>query len=79
MIVCLVYTCRDSTVGIARRYGLDHLGIESLGARFSTPIQTVSGAHPASYTMGTGSFQWLKRPGSGTDHPPHLTPRLKKE
>jgi hypothetical protein len=25
-------------------------------ARFSAPIQTGSGAHPASCTMGTGSF-----------------------
>ena len=27
-----------------------------LGARFSAPIQTGPGAHPASCTMGTGSF-----------------------
>jgi len=27
-----------------------------LGTRFSTPVQTGPGAHPASYTMGTGSF-----------------------
>jgi hypothetical protein len=36
------------------------------------------GAHPASYTMGTGSFPRVKRPGRGGDHPPHLVPRLKK-
>jgi len=27
-----------------------------LGARFSAPVQTGPGAHPASYTMGTGSL-----------------------
>jgi len=27
-----------------------------LGARFSVPVQTGPGAHPASYTMGTGSL-----------------------
>jgi hypothetical protein len=27
-----------------------------VGARFSAPVQTGHGAHPASYTMGTGSF-----------------------
>ena len=32
-----------------------------------------------SYTMGTGSFLEVKRPGCGLDHPPHLAPRLKKE
>jgi hypothetical protein len=26
--------------------------------------------HPASYTMGTGSFLGVKRPGRGFDHPP---------
>ena len=33
-------------------------------ARFSTPIQTGPGAHPASRTMGTGSFPGIK---SGRD------------
>ena len=45
---------RDTSVGIASRYGLDSTGIESRwGARFSPPVP---GAHPASYAMGTGSF-----------------------
>jgi hypothetical protein len=48
-------------------------------ARFSAHVQTGPGAHPASYTMGTGSFVRVKRPGRGVDHPPHLAPRLKKE
>jgi hypothetical protein len=39
------------------------------GARFSAPVQTGSGAHPACYTMGTGSFPGVKRPGHGFDHP----------
>jgi hypothetical protein len=38
--------------------------------RFSTPIQTGPGAHPASYTMGTESFMGVKWLGSGIDHPP---------
>jgi len=29
-----------------------------------------SGAHPASYKMGTGSVPEVKRPGRGVDHPP---------
>jgi hypothetical protein len=40
---------RDSSGGIATRYGLDGL------ARFSAPVQG-SEANPASRTMGTGSF-----------------------
>ena len=32
-----------------------------------------------SYTMDTGSFPGIKRPGHGVDHPPHLAPRSKKE
>jgi len=31
---------------------------------------TGSEAPPASYTMGTGSFPGVKRPGRGVDHPP---------
>jgi len=50
--------------------GLDGLGIEyRLGARFFAPVQTGPGAQPASYTMGTGCFQGVKRPGRGVDHP----------
>jgi hypothetical protein len=64
---------RDSSVGIATRYGLDGPGIEFGGGEiFRT-------CHPASYTMDTGSFSGVKRPGRGVDHPPHLAPRLNKE
>ena len=60
----------DSSDGIAACYRLDGLRIESRwGARFFASIQTDLGAHPASHTMGTGSFQGAKRPGRGVDHP----------
>jgi hypothetical protein len=52
-------------------YGLDGPGIESRwGARFSAPVQTNPDAHPASYSVGTGSFPGVKRPGRGIGHPP---------
>jgi len=71
---------RDSSVGIATGYGLDDPGIESWwGARFSTPVQTGPGVHPASYTMVTGFYQEAKRSERGVDHPPHLALRLKNE
>ena len=41
-----------------------------VGARFSATVQTGPGAHPASCTMGTGTFPGVKRPGRGVDHPP---------
>jgi hypothetical protein len=50
----------DSSVGIvtgwlrAGRSG-DRIPVE---ARFSAPVLTVPGAHPASCTMGTGFFFW---------------------
>ena len=40
-----------------------------VGARISAPVQTGPGAHPAAYTMGTGSFPGVKGPGHGVDHP----------
>ena len=71
-----LYLCtrgRDSSVGIATRYGLDGPGIESRwGASFSAPVQTSPGVHPDSYTLGTGSFPGVKRPGRGADHPPPI-------
>jgi hypothetical protein len=48
-------------------------------ARFSAPVQTGPRAHPASYTIGTGSFPEVKRPRRSVDYPPHIAPRLKKE
>jgi hypothetical protein len=60
----------DSSVGIATRYGLDGHGIESRWeARFFAPVQTGPGAHPASCTMGTGSFPGVKWQGRGIDNP----------
>ena len=51
-------------------YGLGGPGIESRwGARFSAPVHTGPGAHPASNTMGTGPFPGVKRPERGVDHP----------
>jgi hypothetical protein len=50
-----------SSVGIETGYGLDGPGIESRwGARFSAPVQTGPGSHPASFTMGTGSFSGVE-------------------
>ena len=65
---------RDSSVGIATRYGLDGPGIESRWeARFSAPVQTSPGAHPASCTMVSGS---LSRGLSGRDVELTLTPSI---
>ena len=61
-----------SSVGIATGYGLDGPGIESLWeARFSSPVKTGPGVHPASCTMGTGSFPEVKcgRGVTLTTHP----------
>ena len=42
-----------------------------MGARFSAPVQTGPGAHPASCTMGTGSFRgaYCGRGVTLTPHP----------
>jgi hypothetical protein len=69
----------DNSVGIATPYGLDGPGIESRwGARFSARVQTGPGAHPASYTMCTGSFPGVKRPGRDVDHPPPSSAEVKE-
>jgi len=47
--------------------------------RLSAAVQTSPVAHPASYTMGTGYFQWVKRPERDVDQPLHLAPMLREE
>jgi hypothetical protein len=71
-VQCLcVYVCLFGRGSIATAYGLDGLGIESrLMARFSAPVQTGPGPHPAFYTIGTVSFPGAKRPERSVDHPP---------
>ena len=50
-----------SVVCVPTGYGLNGSGIESQWrARFSAPLQTGPGAHPASCTMDTGSFLGVK-------------------
>ena len=71
--------CWDSSVGIATCYGAGRSGDRiPVGARFSAPVQTGPGAHPSSYTMGTGSLLGVKRPGSGADHPPPSSAKVKE-
>jgi hypothetical protein len=68
----LLYCGPGSSVGVATGYGKDGPGIESrLGARFSAPVQTGPGAHPASCTTGTGSFPGVES-GRGGDADPSL-------
>ena len=49
-----------------------------MGARFSAPIETGPGAHPASYKMGTRSFPGVKWPGCGVGHPPTSSAEVKE-
>jgi hypothetical protein len=58
-------TARYSDSLRAGRSG-DRIPVE---ARLSTPVQNGPGSHPASHTIGTGSFIRVKWPGRGVDHP----------
>jgi len=49
-----------------------------VGARFSAPVRTSPGAHPASYAMGSGSLPGVKQPGFGVDHPPPSSADVKE-
>jgi len=65
---------RDSDWLRAGRSG-DRIPVE---ARFYAPVQTGSDVHPASCTMGSGSFPGVKRPGRGVDHPPPSSAEVKE-
>jgi hypothetical protein len=76
-----------SSVSIVSDYGLDDraIGVRSLAGEkdFSSNlcVQTGSGAHPASCTMGTvGSFpQGKARPGRDADHSPPSSAEVENE
>ena len=56
---------RDGSVGIATEPSAGQSGdIIPVGVRFSAPVQTDPGAHPASYTMGTRFFPEGKAAGA---------------
>jgi hypothetical protein len=76
---------RDSSVHIALGYGLDDWGSRvrfPVGAgNFSLHhcVQNGSGAHPASYAMGTrGSFPGVKWPAREADHSPPSRAKIKE-
>jgi len=49
-----------SSVGIATGYGLDGPGSDPGGGEVYSPVETGSGAHPASCKMVTGPFPGVK-------------------
>jgi hypothetical protein len=55
---------------VAQSVGWAVQGSNPGGARFSAPVQTGPGAHPASCTMGTGSFPGVES-GRGVTLTPH--------
>jgi len=63
---------QDSVVSLVTRYRLHGMGIKSLS------IRTGPGAHPASYTMGTGCFVGVKRLKRGIDHPSPSSAEVKE-
>jgi hypothetical protein len=79
------YSCRDSSVGIALGYGLDDRGsrvrFPAGAGNFSLHyrVQNSSGAHPASYPIGTkGSFPAGEAAGREADHSPPPSTEVKE-
>jgi hypothetical protein len=69
----VLYSCggQGSSVSIATELQAGRSGDRiPVGARFSAPVQTSPGAHPASCTMGTGSFPGVKS-GQGVTLTPY--------
>jgi len=58
----------SSIANIATCLRLDVQGLNLRVAIFSAPVQTGPRAHLASYTIGTGSFLWVKCLGCDISH-----------
>jgi len=71
---------RDIGVSIATHYGLDGPEIECRwGKIHRTHPDRPWGPFSLLYNWYWASLPWVKRPGCGGDHPPHLAPSLKKQ
>ena len=69
----------SSSVGIATRYRLDGLGIESWWRRYF-PHPSRPALEPTQPpTQLAPVLSWLIRPEPGDDHTPHIASRLKEE
>jgi hypothetical protein len=80
----IIFTIIGS-VGIALGYGLDDWGsrvrfpVEAGNFYLHHRVENGSGAHPASYPMGTGgSFPGVKRPGREADHSPPFSAEVEE-
>jgi hypothetical protein len=70
---------RDSSVGIATRYGLDGPGIESRWrGDFSQPSRLALGPTQPPIQWLAGLFPGIKRPGRGVDHPASSSAEVKE-
>jgi hypothetical protein len=71
---------QNSIVGIATRYGLDGLGIESRWERdFPHPSRPALGPTRPPIQWVPGLFPGVKLPGRGINRPPPSSAELKKE
>jgi hypothetical protein len=70
---------RDSSVGIATRYGPDGPGIESLWGRdFPQPSRPALGLSQPPAQWVPGLFPGVKRPERGVDHTPPFNAEVKE-
>ena len=49
-----------------------------MGARFSAPVKTGAGTHPAFYTVGNGSCPGVKQLGCSIEHPTPSSTKVKE-
>ena len=76
-ILCLHYKDQLDLTALITVYSCgDRIPV---GVKFSAPVQTGPGAHPASYTMGTTSVsRGVKRPERGANQPSPFSAKVKE-
>jgi len=71
----ICYTLSNDSGSLRAGRSGDRIPMEE---RLFAPVQTGPGAHPAFYTMGTGSSPGVKRPGRGVEYPPLSSTEVKE-
>jgi hypothetical protein len=77
---CITWDLRFPLIRLQAGWSRIHIPVGPRDLSLLQNIQTGTGAHPASYLMGTGFLSWeVKPPGCAVNHSPPCSAKVKNE